>query len=253
MKKLFCLLLAVLMLAGCSGTEVPPETTTQPTTTAAPTETTEPTVVPDKLIALTFDDGPNVNNSMEDVLDILKQYDVKATFFLIGQQIDNSTKDVVLRAHQEGHELGSHSFSHLNMKDMTEAEIQQEYQKVQDLVKTVTGEEPKLFRPPFLAASELMRQTIPAPFINGLGASDYEAGVTAETIAARTLRNAQDGAIILLHVSKGYDWTEDSLHIIIPELKKQGYEFVTVSELFARTGVTPENGVSYEIIGQTAE
>lgn len=251
MKKLLCILFALLLLAGCSspapdtGTTA---TTAAPTTTQAPEET-EPTYVYDKVIALTFDDGPNKDNTMEDVLDILKAYNVHATFFLIGTGITAQTEDVVLRAYQEGHELGNHSFSHVNMKDMSKDEVMQEYQKVQDLVKDITGEEPKLFRAPFLAISDTMSQNIPAPFINGQGGGDYEAGIVPETIAARVLRNATDGGIILLHVSKGYDATEAALHIIIPELREQGYEIVTVSELFERQGVTPENGVAYETVG----
>ena len=252
MKKLLCILFALLLLVGCSspasnsGTTAP--TTAAPTTTQA-TEETEPTYVYDKVIALTFDDGPNKDNTMEDVLDILKAYKIHATFFLIGSGINDGTREVVLRAYQEGHELGNHSFSHVSMKNMSTDEVMEEYQKVQDLVKEITGEEPKLFRAPFLDISDTMSQNIPAPFINGQGAGDYEAGVVAETIAARVLRNATDGGIILLHVSKGYDATEMALHIIIPELREQGYEIVTVSELFERQGVTPENGVAYETVG----
>ena len=200
-------------------------------------------IVADKHIALTFDDGPNKNNSMEDVMDILDSYNQKATFFLIGNGINAETAPVVKDAYDRGFELGNHSYSHTRLNEKTVEEAVADWQKCQDLVAEITGEAPVFFRYPFNATNQTLLDTINTPSIRGYAAGDYEAGVTAEIIAQRVIEGAADGNIILLHVSKGYDWTENSLHIIIPELRSLGYEITTVGGLFEAQGVDPYTGV----------
>jgi len=203
----------------------------------------------DKVIALTFDDGPSHDDTMRQVLDVLDMYDTKATFFLIGTQITDSKKQIVLDAYNAGHELGNHTYSHQNLTALSQEEMLAQYSKVQETVESITGEAPRFLRPPFLAVSDTMSQTIPAPFINcSISGSDWVSGETAETISKRVLGGVSDGGIILLHVTKGYTWTVEALHTIIPELISQGYEITTVSGLFEAKGVEPQNGVSYSTV-----
>jgi len=200
-------------------------------------------IVADKHIALTFDDGPNLNNSMQDVMNILDSYDQKATFFLIGYLIDDTTAPVVKDAYDRGFELGNHSYSHTRLNEKTVDEAVADWQACQDAVEAITGEAPTFFRYPFNATNQTLLDTIEATAIRGYAAGDYDAGVTAELIAQRVIAGAADGNVILLHVSKGYDWTEQSLHIIIPELRSLGYEITTVGGLFEAQGVEPYTGV----------
>ena len=142
MKKLIsivCLFVFAVSLCAC-GASTPAETTAAPTTTTAvPTETTSPYPVADKVIALTFDDGPNAH--MDAILDVFAEYGGKATFFVIGKKIEGNNADFVKRAFDEGHEIGSHSYSHEDMTIKTEAEILSEISRTQAVVKEVTGNE----------------------------------------------------------------------------------------------------------------
>lgn len=242
MKRLAYLFLALLLLAlaGCSNqpAETVPSTTAQPTT-----ETTVETVVPDKLIALTFDDGPN-GDMMPAFLDYLKEENVKATFFVIGMYVP-TYKDVVKRAYDEGHEIGNHSYSHIDLTELPDDQMLAEVEKCQVEVELVTGQRPAFFRPPFLKVNEAMNSKIDLPYASGYTINDGTEGTIADDRYFRTVTQAHDGAIMLLHCGSHNDETLEALHRIIPELRAKGYEFVTVSELFARTGITPETGIMY--------
>ena len=116
------MVVSLLFLSAC-GTAV----SSSPTGTSSASTTTETTTsdswpVPDKIIALTFDDGPSTKTMVE-ILDLLKEYDAKGTFFLIGKKINNTTIPVLERAVEEGHELGNHSMNHLKMKTLTDEEV----------------------------------------------------------------------------------------------------------------------------------
>ena len=240
MKRLICLLLIICMIpfTGCSS---------QPTDTAAGTTTavtTEPTVVPDKIIALTFDDGPN-KQMMPKFLDLLAKYNVKATFFVIGKLVPNN-KEVVKRAYDEGHEIGNHSYSHIDLSTLSKDEVEAEVEKCQVEVELVTGERPAFFRPPFLKVSDTMNEVIDLPYASGYTIGDGTEGSIADDRYYKTVTQAHDGAIMLLHCSTHNDETLEALDRIIPELIAKGYEFVTVSELFARAAVTPELGIMYK-------
>ena len=197
-----------------------------------------------KLIALTFDDGPNTTTTNE-VLDLLEQYDAVGSFFLIGTNINDESAVSVKRAYDMGCEIDNHSKSHGNMSGMTEDEIEAEVSYVDEAVYAITGEYPHFFRPPFIDTSQIMYDTIDLPFICGLDCQDYMDNVTAEQRAQIILDNAKDGLIVLLHDAAGNYQTVDALKIVIPELKSQGYEFVTLSELFERQGETPKGDMIY--------
>ncbi len=220
-------------------------TETQEVTTTQFTYTTQEWKEPEeygKVIALTFDDGPNTTTTNE-VLDVLKEFDVKGTFFVIGNNINADTVPVMQRAVSQGCEIGSHSMTHDYMNSMTEEEITADTEQVNQLIKDAIGTEPKFFRPPYIATSGRMYRLINMMFIAGFGCDDWDPNVDVETRVAKTLEQCCDGAIILLHDAQGNSQTVEALRQIIPELQKQGYEFVTVSELFHAKGIQYLPGV----------
>lgn len=235
-----------------------PETTTETTTSKAPETTTTkepetqatpaPETTPDaekpapteaKYIALTFDDGPNTTTTNQ-ILDILEEYNVKATFFLIGANINDESAKSVKRAFDMGCEIGNHSKTHSYMDKMTEDEMKEEIQYVSDKIFEITGQREKYFRPPYIAVSDPMFNNIDLTFINGTGCNDWDAKVTAEKRFLVMKMRAKDGAIFLLHDAEGNDNTVEMLKNLIPYLLDEGYQLVTLSELFEAKGVTTD-------------
>ena len=192
-----------------------------------------------KYIALTFDDGPNSTTTNE-VIDKLEKYGIVASFFLIGNNIDDESAKAVKRAYDLGCEIDNHSRTHSNMTELTAEEIKAEYDYTDGKVYEITGEHTKFFRPPYIAVHQIMFDNIDVPFIAGIGANDWEDRVTAEMRARMILKQAKDGDIILLHDAEGNSMTVEALDTIIPELQKQGYKFVTVTELFKVKGIEPD-------------
>lgn len=228
--------------------------TTPAAETTEETRMTEPEQIEPKVIALTFDDGPNATTTNE-VLDVLEKYGIKASFFLIGNNIDSESAKSVKRAYDMGCEIGNHSKTHSYMDKMSIDEIIAEVEETNEKIVDITGEEPKFFRPPYISVSKDMIENIDMPFIAGYGANDWVEKYTAEHRAKLVIRQACDGGIILLHDAKGNSQTVQALDIIIPELQSQGYEFVTISEVFARKEITPEahNGKIYSFAEQVGE
>jgi peptidoglycan/xylan/chitin deacetylase (PgdA/CDA1 family) len=196
--------------------------------------------VPDKIIALTFDDGPE-NTKTNEVLDKLETHGATASFFVIGQRISDSTKDTMLRAVSLGCDIQNHSFGTASMDSMTAEQITTSVNDTTAAIEAYAGVSPSFFRPPNLATSALMYETIPYPFASGITANDWESSATPESIADRIINSVQDGSIILLHDNQPFNPhpTIAALDTIIPELRMQGYEIVTLTELFARKGVDP--------------
>lgn len=191
------------------------------------------------VIALTFDDGPNTTVTPQ-VLDLLEQYGVKASFFLEGRFIDSTTIPVINRMVSLGCEVNNHAFNHPRMGEFTSADsITAQTAPTDSLIEAVTGKRPAFFRPPYISTSSLMHRVIEHTFIAGQGCEDWLAEVTPEQRSERVLGAARDGQIILLHDGDWNPPTVEALKTIIPGLIEKGYEFVTVSELFAAKGVTP--------------
>lgn len=202
-----------------------------------------------KLIALTFDDGPNTTTT-NDVLDVLAEYDAKASFFLIGDNINAESAVSVKRAYDMGMEINNHSKTHSNMSKMTPEEMQAEIAFVDAKVTDITGEPTKFFRPPFIDVSQSMYDAIDLPFICGIDCQDYMENVTAQERADYILNGAKDGVIVLLHDAAGNSQTVDALKIAMPKLVEQGYEFVTLTELFERQGESPRHGILYSNVAK---
>lgn len=186
------------------------------------------------MIALTFDDGPHPRYTRQ-ILDILKREGIKATFFVIGENIGYYDEGIVKDIINDGHELGNHTFNHEHTKNMSEEDFYRDVRACHELVKAKYGYEMKIFRPPEgyidekveKIASELGYSII----IWSIDTKDWE-HVGSDLIVGNIEKNASDGDIILMHdyVSKP-NTTIGALERIIKNLKNEGYKFVTVSEL----------------------
>ena len=202
-----------------------------------------------KLIALTFDDGPN-NTVSRDVLEILRENDVTATFFLIGSKLTAETEETVRMEVAQGCEICCHSTAHAMMDRMIREEIENDYNACMDKITRVTGYRPAFFRPPFIAVNDLLMDAVELPFICGIHGEDWMPEVTAEQRKEKILAQIADGSIILMHDMTGNINTVEALKTLIPELKAMGYGFVTLSELFRMKGVTPVRGRVYSNVFQ---
>lgn len=190
----------------------------------------------DKKIALTFDDGPYPDTT-EQILDLLKQYHAKATFFVIGNRVDQFP-ETIKREIAEGHEIANHTYNHFYFKGTMEPlMMQNEILKTEQSIMHLTGKKPRLFRPPGGFYNEQMLQ-----IAKKLGyttvlwswhqdTKDWRSpGVNS--IVKKVLNNARNGDIVLLHdYIPGSTQTVRALRIILPELEKRGFEIVTVTEL----------------------
>lgn len=202
-----------------------------------------------KLIALTFDDGPNTTTTMQ-VLDLIEQYGITASFYVVGNNINDDSKAAMIRAVSLGCEIENHSQTHSAMTEMTAEEIAAEIKFTSDKIEAVTGRKPKFFRPPYIAFNQLMYDTIDLTFICGNGAEDYLDEVTPEMRYERIMKQVCDGMIILLHDAEGNFRTVEALKMLIPKLLDEGYEFVTTTQLFERSGVTPQKKSIYTNVHQ---
>ena len=139
------------------------------------------------------------------------------------------------------------------MNKMSAEDIKAEISFTNEKIKEIIGVEPKFFRPPYIAVDQNMFDNIDLTFISGYGCEDYEQKVTAQQRYERTMKQAKDGAIILLHDQQGNFQTVQALEMIIPDLLEQGYELVTCSELFFAKGVEirTDNDIVYSYAEQT--
>ena len=203
-------------------------------------------------IALTFDDGPNTVTTPQ-VLDILEENGVVASFFLISTAITPDSAEMVRRAHAMGCSIENHSRTHGFMDKMTPEAIREEVRDCTEQIIQITGEAPRFFRPPFIAVNQAMYDNIDLTFICGAGCEDWVPAVSAQERAERVLAHAEDGQIVLLHDMQGNQNTVEALKTIIPELKKRGFRFVTCAQLFQEKGVVPVRGRLYTNVLQTVD
>lgn len=203
-------------------------------------------------VALSFDDGPN-NVTTPKVLDVLEAYDAPASFFVIGQNIDDSTAEQMKRAVKLGCEIQNHSFTHTFMSQLTAEQVQAEIERTDSLIEKYIGVRPWLFRPPYIDHNEIMHKAVDHTFICGVGCNDWVPEVTAQQRYDQVIANVKNGDVILLHDFPGNDNTVQALGNIIQELRNRGFTLVTVTELFEKMGVSPEarNGILYTNVMQT--
>lgn len=204
-----------------------------------------------KLIALTFDDGPS-DTTTDQVLDVLSRHGIVGTFFLIGDNITDERLPIIRRTLSLGCEIENHSKTHSDMTTLTREQIISEISFTTDRITEVTGRAPEFFRPPYILYNDTMFDAIDLTFISGYGCEDWEADTTVPHRAEKTLAQAEDGAVILLHDFEGNGKTAEALETIIPALNEDGYEFVTVSEMFRRKGVdlAKQRGILFNVTSQ---
>ncbi len=187
-----------------------------------------------KYVSLTFDDGPcdKSPDTMNDMLDILEKHGVVGSFFLIANKITEENKKVIKRAFDMGCDIQNHTWSHPFMTKLSKEEMIAEYEKCDKAIMEITGVKPTFFRPPFIDVNETLHEVIPTPFICGHGVEDWVPTVSADERYKRMMDATKDGILYLLHVMEGNTATLEAVDRIIPELKAQGYEFVTVPKMF---------------------
>ncbi len=194
-----------------------------------------------KLIAVTYDDGPGPYT--ERLLDGLKKRGVKATFFMQGMNAARYEKTVA-RMYREGHQLANHTYNHPDLTRLSAGEIQSQVNRTNSILDKAAGKGADyLLRPPYGSYNSAVGRAVGAPMI--LWSIDPQDWLyrNAATVKNNVLRNAHDGAVLLLHDI--HSTTVDGSLSAIDSLKAQGYEFVTVRELFRRRGRTLSAGSSY--------
>ncbi|KNF07586.1 polysaccharide deacetylase [Gottschalkia purinilytica] len=188
-----------------------------------------------KMVTLTFDDGPNPVYTPQ-ILDVLKKHNVKANFFVLGKHAEKYP-DIILRMKKEGHEIGNHSYSHINVEKSSIEEIKAEIIKTQEIVKNITGENPKLLRPPYgLYNGKIinMSKEMDLKIVLWTYYQDPKdwSSPGVDHIVEIVTTKIKNGDIILLHDhNEKESHTVEALKTIIPKLTEMGYEFVTISEL----------------------
>lgn len=189
----------------------------------------------EKCIALTFDDGPHPEYTRQ-ILEILDRYDAKATFFVIGENAAEYP-ELVREEAVRGHQIGNHTYTHPELKKLSEAAFTEELRRTQTTIEEITGTAPVLFRPPGGYLNNMIVRTAasegctPVLWSWRQDTRDWSCP-TVDCIVEKVLKNLQDGDIILFHdYNARTSPTPQALERILKTLSEKNYRFVTVSEL----------------------
>jgi peptidoglycan-N-acetylglucosamine deacetylase len=197
-----------------------------------------------KEVVLTFDDGPDPAYTPE-ILDILNRYQVKGTFFVVGENALMHPQ-LIKRIYDEGHEIGNHTFTHPDITSITPSRLRMELNATQRLIQGITGRSMTLFRPPYMADTELATRNEQIPIMEAqklgytmvgqsIDSGDWQ-GATADDLVNQTLDQLSEGNVILLHDAGGdRSKTVEALPIIIETLKGRGYTFSTTAGLIGKS------------------
>lgn len=199
----------------------------------APSSTPDPDCATERCIALTFDDGPSAVTTPL-LLDELDRLGVRATFFVLGQNVA-AHPEVVARAARAGHVIGNHTWDHPDLTRLSSAEVEKQLTKTSDTVAAATGARPTLVRPPYgkvdAAVTERIRKMGDIDVLWSVDTEDWKSRSTDAT-ASRALA-AGPGAIVLLHDI--HPWSVAAVPQVVAGLRAQGYRLVTVPQLFGGT------------------
>lgn len=186
----------------------------------------------EKKVALSFDAAWG-NEDTQQILDILKEYDIHVTFFMTGGWVEKYPDDVK-KIKDAGHDLGNHSENHKNMSQLSDEECQQEVLKVHEKVRELTGVEMKLFRPPYGDYDDEVIKNVAACGyyaiqwnVDSLDWKNYGVDSIVQTVTEH--KDLKNGSIILMH--NGAKYTAEALPKVIEGLQAKGYEIVPVSKL----------------------
>ncbi|OQM44742.1 hypothetical protein B6A27_14870 [Anoxybacillus sp. UARK-01] len=187
----------------------------------------KPSSPPSKRVALTFDDGPHPQNTLK-ILNLLKKYEAKATFFMLGSRVD-FYPDIAKKIAEEGNELGNHTWDHKDLTTLNSAEIRKEIRDTNEMIKKTTGREPTVFRPPYGAINDQVKRMVGMPVVlwtvDTLDWQSHDPHAMLQIVK----KNVKDGSIILMHDI--HESTAEAVEPVLKYLKDEGYTFVTVSEL----------------------
>lgn len=194
----------------------------------------------DKIIAFTFDDGPNYNTNK--LLDVLHKYKVTATFFVLGSKI-KSNEDIIRKMDSYNMEIGNHTYSHKLLTKMNGEEIKNEIEKTNQLLFNILGYYPKITRPSYGSVNKKVKSNIDTPIVIwNVDTLDWKYH-NSNRIVNNILKNIKDGDIILMHDI--YSATVNAVDKVIPKLQEKGYRIVSVSELFKNKGKKMEKNRVY--------
>jgi len=198
------------------------------------------------MIAFTFDDGPvgtaDTASSIR-IQNALAASGQHATFFYWGNSLNKATEAEIKRAYDMGFEIGNHTHSHQDLSTLTPDKMLDEVMKQADKLTAITGLEHFLVRPPFLSANANVQKTVREPMINcSIDSKDW-AGATTEQIINTINTQKKDGAIVLMHET--YSATAAAMETLIPQLVAEGWQIVSVSELFKAKGLELKDGKVY--------
>ena len=242
--RLLVVCVATLIVAAALVAEPAVETQDVPRETQAPAKESTITFnsvhVDGPYIAMTFDDGPSATLTPK-LLDLLAAHHIKATFFVIGENVAEHP-EIVARAAREGHEIASHSWSHPNLAKMSQESVRSQLQRTDDAIKGATGKSPTLMRPPYGSITEREKRWIHDEFgydiiLWDVDPLDWKRPGPA-VVRNRILKETRPGSIVLSHdIHPG---TIEAMPSTFDELEAKGFKFVTVSELIAMaTPATP--------------
>src|SRR5262250_3305758 len=191
-------------------------------------------------IAMTFDDGPSATLTPK-LLDLLAAHHIKATFFVIGENVAEHP-EIVARAAREGHEIGNHSWSHPNFGKMSDESVRRQLRQTDDAIKSATGQRPTLLRPPYGSITDREKRWIHDEFGYDIILWDVDPldwkRPGPSVVRSRILKETRPGSIVLSHdIHPG---TIEAMPSTFDQLEAKGFKFVTVSELLGMaTPVTP--------------
>lgn len=185
--------------------------------------------LPGPMIAITFDDGPDARYTPK-LLDGLKERNVQATFFVIGENIEKEGNDeIIRRIHEEGHLIGNHTYHHVDLSNLSVEEAHRELDMTDCLINEITGVQTELIRPPFGAFPDRMEEELDKIYVKWtVDPLDWTTEDTEE-IVHRVVSDTEQNDIILLHDC--YESSVEAALQIIDILKAQGYDFVTADHL----------------------
>lgn len=181
----------------------------------------------DKIVLLTFDDGPKDEEMVSAMLDTLEKHKAKAIFFLNGDKIEDNP-ELLKQIYEEGHAIGNHAYEHLVLNKLSEQEIDQQIEKVQQLVEELIGERPCFFRPPHAAGNDYIKEKTAQEGMLYMtwsnGSLDWDRNhQTADAVIANVMEQLRPGSNILMHE---LPWTVEALDELLTKLEAEGYQFV---------------------------
>ena len=186
-----------------------------------------------KYIAVTFDDGPHPQNTPR-LLDLLRARNIKATFYVIGRNVDLYPQ-IVRRTVAEGHEIGNHSYTHRLFTKLSDSEVRSDLTRCRDAIGRAAGVQPRTFRPPYGGLLQRQREMLFAEFgyptiLWNVDPLDWKRPGPS-VVCARILSHTTAGSIVLAHDLHGS--TVDAMPATLDGLLRRGFQFVTVSQLLA--------------------